>query len=395
MKIENLNGKSNDMYQFDKTTIVNVGIVIMTDDDIFNDYMLIIDDDNCLWYSDRSFEEVKANQFICFRKGENNKALEISIIPYNLHYNGSIPKYFLIKDIRDGNVKGIPYKDILTIDTEYDTVASSSWGWYEKFSFIALNYISNNVNILNRYFICDESTKTYRELSGAIASFYESSIYSIKSESDILPFNLDLAVSINDIVNNFNPYEIFESYRVEIDYYHQSRVGKDDYFFEYKKYSIKYFDEYLSRWFKNEKIELNRECGYTSHFEPSIPYERFYGEEVAAKRKAYAEYSKLEHYDCLMQSIYQSIKKHYLNIYSGEFVYNRTMWIPDDLDEIRIKDVYYWIYETISRPLSNIYFVRPSFGQTQAERYEEILIDSINRFNNSSIEVFKSKSDNV
>ena len=48
MKIENLNGKSNDMYQFDKTTIVNVGIVIMTDDDIFNDYMLIIDDDNCL-----------------------------------------------------------------------------------------------------------------------------------------------------------------------------------------------------------------------------------------------------------------------------------------------------------------------------------------------------------
>ena len=96
-----------------------------------------------------------------------------------------------------------------------------------------------------------------------------------------------------------------------------------------------------------------------------------------------------------MQSIYQSIKKHYLNIYSGEFVYNRTMWIPDDLDEIRIKDVYYWIYETISRPLSNIYFVRPSFGQTQAERYEEILIDSINRFNNSSIEVFKSKSDNV
>lgn len=94
----------------------------------------------------------------------------------------------------------------------------------------------------------------------------------------------------------------------------------------------------------------------------------------------------MEHYDCLMKSLYDSVQKHLLEIKSGKVKYTKSIWLPDDPDEMEVKNVYYWIYETISKPLSNYYYIRPSFNQTQKERYEEIIIDSISRYNKIGLE---------
>ena len=85
------------------------------------------------------------------------------------------------------------------------------------------------------------------------------------------------------------------------------------------------------------------DSGYTSSFTPTIPYERFYKEENEAKAKAYQQYSKAEHLDCLL-------KKHYIDIFlyqkkleSQTVEYAKYEWLPNS---IMIDAVYKWIQKT-------------------------------------------------
>lgn len=374
------------MYHLDIDGSLRIGIIIITNDAIFSNYVLIIDEDNKLWYCERKTDTIKTNQIVCFRKGENYKALEVNVLPKTLAYIGERHKVFLIEEDEIG-IKGIPNNEILDVKMDFDSVRTYHSGWYGQYGIIVSHYFKDECNVWNRFFVYDEKAKTYREFSAAAASLYGDYLTN-NNGLDKYPLDTDKASSIYRIVSNFNPYEVFESYRVEIDYYHQSRVGRDDYFFEYKKYSIKYYDEYLAQWFKNDSIKLNTQSGYTSHFEPSIPYERFYQEENEAKAKAYAEYSSLEHFDCLMNTLYKSIQNHLKEIETSSYVYPKNIRLQDDPDEINIRKVYSWLYENISKPLRNYHFIAPKSNQSQKERYEEIIIDALRKYNIVKMKLF-------
>ena len=376
------------MYHFDIDSSLRIGITITADDDLFNYFVLILDEANKLWYCDRKTNDIRANKIVCFRKGENYKALEVQVLPKTLAYIGERHKVFLTEEDEIGINGIIPNNEILNIEMDFDSVRTYHCGWYGQCGIIVSHYIKEDCNMWNRYFVYDEKAKTYREFSAAAASLYEDYLARFDNSLDKYPLDIEKASSIYRIVSNFNPVEVFESYRVEIDYYHQSRVGRDDYFYEYKKYSIKYHDEYLARWFKNEKVKLNFQSGYTSNFNPTVPYERFYKEENEAKSKAYAEYSRLEHFDTLMSSFYKAIQEHLREIENNSFIYPKTIRLQDDPDEMNTRKVYSWLYENISTPLKNYNFIKPKYNQSQKERYEEIVIEGLKRYNVEKMKLF-------
>ena len=368
------------IYRFDIYNTIKIGIIIKTNDAIFDNYLLILDEDNKLWYAEKRDNYITSNQMVCFLGGDNYKALDVKLLPNKLTYQGKRDGCFIDRDDKKG-MNGISNNEILNVLTGFDSVEVYSGGWYAQNTIISLHYIKDDMNMFNRYFITDEKAQTYREFNEASASLYDSALEKSDTNNDICPIDIEKASSIYNFVSSFNPYEVFESYRVEIVYNHQSRVGRDDYFFEYKKYSIKYHDEYLARWFKNEEVKLSFQSGYTSHFNPTVPYERFFDEENEAKSRAYAEYSRLEHFDTLMSSFYCSIQSHLKRIGNSYFKYPKTIFHHDDIDEIDIKKAYSWLYQNITIPLKNYYFIKPKTSQSQEQRYEEIIIDALKGYN--------------
>ena len=195
--------------------------------------------------------------------------------------------------------------------------------------------------------------------------------YSYKKRM-MLPFDGNKIMEIYNTILNFNPYDVFESYTIEIEHQTQSRIGKDNYSYEYKSYNIKYIDSYLERWFKKCKSLLYKDSGYTSNFEHENPYQRFFEEENEAKIKAYAEYNRQEHFDCLMSHLYQQIKSHILLISSSEPHYTTFDWFPED---VHIKRAFFCLNNSLSKLKNYLPFTTPN--------YEYLLSCAIEEFNGS------------
>lgn len=375
------------MYRFDIYNTIKIGIIIKSDDAIFNNYLLILDENYQLWYAEKWTNHIPSNQIVCFLGGDNFKALEVKMLPNNLTYQEKRGGCF---DDRDDNkgINGISYNEIKNVLNGFDSVEVYCGELCAENTIIGLHYIKDDVNIFNRYFITDEKNKTYQELNEATVSLYDSALERNDTNNEIFPIDIDKVSSIYNFVSNFNPYEVFESYRVELYHNHQSRVGWGDYFFECKKYSIEYHDEYLARWFNNNEVKFNPQSGYTSDLNHTMPHERLFDEENEAKSKAYAEYSRLEHFDTLMSSFYSSIQSHLKRIGYSYYQYPKTIsqhpktiFHLKDADEI-IKKAYSWLYQNITTPLKNSSFIKPKPNQSQEQRYEEIIIEALRGNNN-------------
>lgn len=375
-------------YCFDIYNTIRIGIIIKTDDAIFDNYLLILDEDNQLWYAEKWANHITTNQMVCFIGGDNYKALDVKLLPNSLtyqgkHYEGNI----------DGNdkkgINGISNKEIRNVLNGFDFVEVYCGSCQAQNSIIGLHYIKDDIALFNRYFITDERNKAYKEFNEATVSLYDLALERNDTNNEIYPIDIDKASSIYSFVSNFNPYEVFESYRVEFVQNNQSRVGWGDSFFECKKYSIKYHDDYLSRWFKKTEVIFNPQEGHSSSLNHAASRVRLFNEENEAKSKAYAEYSRQEHFDTLMSSFYNSIQSHLKKIGNRYYQYPKTIhqypktiFHHNDADEIKIKEAYSWLYQNITTPLRNSSFVEPKTNQSQEQRYEEIIIEALKGYIN-------------
>ena len=292
------------MYNKEITLSVSLGISVPNSSCFRGQFGLILDEDNKIWYSDNDKEyqmkRIPMFRMVLFAKGDNYKAKSINLCPTKLQYVNKIHRVFFESDEPLTSLLDIPYKEINNSSLNYEELAYYNFGHYKLYSITAIHYLAkDSTDLGSRFFLKDDRNMQYTEISNALVGLLDKGYYG--GENIKYPIDGKSIQSICSLVENFNPYEVFESYKVEIEHKHVSRVGRDDHFFEYKSYSIKYIDEYLKRWFSEKKIQLAFDSGYSSYFSPTIPYKRFYSEENDAKVRAYKEYSKLEHLDCLLK----------------------------------------------------------------------------------------------
>ena len=76
------------IYRFDIYNTIKIGIIIKTNDAIFDNYLLILDEDNKLWYAEKWDNYITSNQMVCFLGGDNYKALDVKLLPNKLTYQG-------------------------------------------------------------------------------------------------------------------------------------------------------------------------------------------------------------------------------------------------------------------------------------------------------------------
>ena len=89
-----------------------------------------------------------------------------------------------------------------------------------------------------------------------------------------------------------------------------------------------------------------------------------------------------------MSSFYKAIQEHLREIGNNSFIYPKTIRLQDDPDEMNTRKVYSWLYENISTPLKNYNFIKPKYNQSQKERYEEIVIEGLKRYNVEKMKLF-------
>lgn len=332
-----------------KENNLNIGIgVSIPNDSCFSDiWGLILDNTNKLWYYDSekeySMKRVGLFQIVLFIKNDNYVATNLIPCPRKLPEIDKISRLFFEGKGALSNLLNIPYNDIKNTSYGFDEIKYSNFGHYKLASISAFHYIQKKSphDKHTRYFLKDDKNEKYTEVSDDLVKLLDNGIQG--DENIKFPIDGKTIKRICDLVRDFNPYEVFESYKIEIEHEHVNRVGRDDYFHEYKSYSIKYLDDYLKKWFCEKKIELAFDSGYTSSFTPTIPYERFYKEENEAKAKAYQQYSKAEHLDCLLKKHYIDIFMYQKKLESQTVEYAKYEWLPNS---IMIEAVYKWIQKT-------------------------------------------------
>lgn len=224
-----------------------------------------------------------------------------------------------------------------------------------------INYLDGEgICIGSKSFFIDCNNCVYHELSSDFTSYIkERTSFERRDLIDFLLFNPLEIERIYDLVQNFNPYLVFESYKIQIEYKHMYHYLVVDPYKEYdsigrfKTYSISYFDEYLAKWFTIRENLLDKKT--ISDYEPFKMDDfgnRFIEEENKAKAKAYAEYNQNEHFECLMQKQYRHIYKHVSLIKKKKTVYPQYKWLPSDMN---IRNVYHFIGGWCSRVNWNEY----------------------------------------
>jgi hypothetical protein len=343
----------NKEYMRTNKPTVHIGVVLPTNIMCENFYIFFLDDNNKLWYADRK-DIVNDGECLDFRivyfQENNDEDEELRNCASSILYGPPIHKH---KAKKIKVCKFLNHASNVQIDENYDNyiydikredldlakdnkLAHLSYGgWYKEYGIVAFSLSSSEDSDENKIelFVVDEISMTYRKLNPKTTPIFFHLINDRKT--DCLVTDWDSIHEIYKTVCEFNPYEVFESYRIEIEHYVQSRIGKDNYYYEYKTYYIKYIDEYLKKWFYKKKEQLHFDSGYTSHFREVNPYKRFFEEEEKAKNTAYKEYSKIEHFDYLMRHYYEIIKEHIDNL--NNITKMQYEWIDE---ELHIKDAY-------------------------------------------------------
>lgn len=354
-----------------------MGIAINTSN-LFEHFTLVLDTNNDLWYADNEdksnflyhFEEF---QLVLFEMGENHKAFDVRPLPSGYEKD----KFQNSWKIEDRDSANIDFPIISNLYPECPYISYLMHGWYQSNDIYIIRFLLEQdleKTLSTRYFIFDYFTQTTREFTKNEIILFNSWLE--KREQPDFPIDGEEVQKICETVKNFNPYEVFESYSITIGHRRITNVGKDDDEYDCKCYSLKYFDKYLSKWFENYEYDLRIEDYRRYSGTPFAPVnftkhspKRFYDEEEQAKKKAYAEYSKMEHFDCLMKEYYDNVLKHIEDIKKENFKYTSFFWLPDYLN---MDKVYYW--------LDNYLDFRYSFsGKKECEIY---LLNDIGSFYN-------------
>lgn len=327
---------------------VRIGLVLPTNILCEAYFIFILDENNKLWYADRKdilndgecidfrivyfHEKIDEDEELCNCASSilygvpihKHKAKNIKVCNYLKH-----AEKIRLDHYCENEFYGIHREDF-HVETESNNVSISHGGWYKECGIVtfSLSLSDSSGGEEKRMFVIDEISNTYRLINNKTSRIFDQILH--EKRNNYLIIDWDEVYNIYKTVSSFNPYEVFESYRIEIEHYVQSRIGKDNYYYEYKTYFIKYIDDYLKKWFFKKKEVLHTDSGYTSNFKTVNQYYRFIEEENAAKKTAYEEYSKIEHFDYLMRQYYKTINEHIINQCSNSSKVPYK-WINDDL----------------------------------------------------------------
>jgi hypothetical protein len=330
------------------TPTVRVGLVLPTNLSCETYFIFILDANNRLWYADRKdiFNDGECIDFRIVYFRENNDEDEelrncassiLYGVPIHKHKAKNIKACHYLEHVEnisfdhycENDFYGIRREDIFEKSESFNFCISHG-GWYNECGIVtfSLSLSESSDEKVKRMYVIDKISKTYRLLNIETGRIFDK-LLNERTDTHLI-IDWDEVYNIYKTVSNFNPYEVFESYRIEIEHYVQSRIGKDNYYYEYKTYYIKYIDEYLKKWFLKKKELLYTDSGYTSNFVEVNPYKRFVDEEYVAKEIAYKEYSKFEHFDSLMRQYYKTLYEHINSIYSNS-ARVPYKWIDDEL----------------------------------------------------------------
>lgn len=354
------------MYIKTKDAESRLGIVLPIPKFIADKFIVILDEDNKLWYAKNevveNFRTVKDFGIVFFRWDEENKISYVWYIDKPWYYNGN------------NFGSEIPPAEIESISFRYSQTKKWGEARYKQGGIIIVGYGEYFADDYphKRYFLIDDLNHTYHETNDAFGKFIEKSKDFSSRKRMMLPIDGNKIKEVYETILNFNPYDVFESYTIEIEYHTQSRIGKDNYYYEYKSYSINYIDAYLEQWFKKCKSLLYKDSGYTSNFAHENPYQRFFDEENEAKSKAYAEYNRQEHFDCLMTQVYEQIQSHLLKISTSDSHSPSLDWFPEG---VHIKRAYFCLNNNLSKIKNYLPYSTPN--------YEYLLSCAIEEFNGS------------
>lgn len=309
-------------------------------------YIIILDENNRLWYAKSDLivknknYDIEQFSLVFFRYDDNQNIT--SIYPFIRNYLCSTSPY--PSDLRINQEEVFNVVDSYQIIKDFKSINAKSLSLHLEGEIVILDYLNDaNEVVTTRGFFKDHKNRSYHELSNRFIAFIKHRCKITMADiKDFLLFDPTTITRIYDLVQNFNPYEVFESYTIQITYetVRAKRDYRNDHLYEYKSYSISYIDEYLEKWFEDNCCILRHVEGDIQSFSIKNTYKRFYDEERRAKERAYSEYSQQEHFDCLMKSYYKNIIEHIARTGSESFNYIGYEWMPESMN---IRKAYFYL----------------------------------------------------
>lgn len=344
-----------------------IGIILPLPYEISEYFVVILDENNSLRYASidlLTYKTIyKSFQLVLFCIDDKQKICSIDECPQEFVHTRKKD----LEDLQFYTTGSISYDEVCNVEYDFEEVKIRNLYNEHRRAITLIEYLSKDSDevIGERWFLENYADSSFRELTSQTIEILK---YWIACSSKWeIPVDGNSIKSICDNVTNFNPYEVFESYRIEITHKRETRVGREDYYEENKSYSISYFDNYLSKWFNDGDYTLHWETSETN-FDVVNPYQRFIEEEEAAKKKAYAEYNQQEHFDFLISEFFSILKKRMESIESGRLKYSPYKWFPAHL---RVKDAYACLHMYLrkSKEAVNVYYSGPDSVLSIYERY--------------------------
>lgn len=381
---------------------------------VMTDILIILDENNRLWYAPQK-NTYLSFQLVEFTYDSENKVTTVQAA--SLGSVGQVKSLSHLKEKKDYYT--IPTNEILNDVIDCDYIIE--WGWsslyiigylrkdfnrssgfvfydYDPIPYDIIDerhyhYIAHDVNIIKkRYFFIDYTHKTYREITSKFVDVIEHVFTNMTNHDFTLPYDWQNVFqgttcsisdfvkeikSICDFILDFNPYDIFESFRMRRVFSSKSHI---DIFGEtwtekisYDSISMEYHDIYLNKWFP---FPTGTEDGA----------EIYESQENKIKGNAYSEYSIQEHFDSLIRPYFNCLLDRFEKIKSGEIKYKPYTFFPEyfkikevyKLFNIRLKDI----------PRTHLFRLSPmyaensdSYDDSQLKAFEKELINAIDYFN--------------
>lgn len=412
---------------FDKEdTNIRLGVILPTyyTSKIITDVILILDENNILWQAPKSvIDSSPSSDDLFWEPKMKIKPHPLSFDDFELVYfkyeesgfrsykdDFNVWKYQTLYDItyindfndlhrrNTGYIRTvdkygdpyspIPVKEINNVDFKYSRCVVWKVDPLMVIGYLREDYTLHNSDdysrkfafpdddiIHKRYFILDNDEGAYREITSrfieVINQFNDSNNF-MRTELPISNWTLTQLKEIIEKVTSFNPYEAFESFRIKDG---SSTVLHTDFFgnkitdnYTYKTYSMSFFDDYMNNWFPSPTIRQSD--GFDDHGAYRLDwgdkdFHRYGEEENQKKERAYAEYNKQEHFDCLMYFVYRDLKKVIDNSLSKKVRHQQFRCLSDYL---KIKNVYY---------LLNMYLPSLKGYRMTEKEYKEKLEDKL------------------
>jgi len=201
------------------------------------------------------------------------------------------------------------YRDFFTFEGDgvfvTNVIPLSSYPRFLRFQQGKALYLQDGCGSWYKYFLVDRYGKRY-SLDGAEAFIvgklfsnnylHPSSIDPI-SEDDYSAKVKEISEAVEYVSTHIQ--EIADSYQVTVAVTHRSKIGGDDTFFSDRVVSLLYEDTYLHKFFLKSE-QLDKDSGYSSHYDYPFGEGRKYEEEKEGKEAFLKGYNKIEHLSALL-----------------------------------------------------------------------------------------------